>query len=120
MVPYSSVHVRLCEGDVVAAHGITECCVRAALQCVTDPELFIPTHLEPWAARGFPESLCANPEPTGSEERLLVIEDLDEALSKQNYVNIGLYCTVDTVQKWNYLLDSHFVDVNLLIYKERT
>lgn len=46
--------------------------------------------------------------PRDSEERLLVIEALDEALSKQNYLNIGLYCTVDIVQKWNYLLDSHF------------
>lgn len=65
VIPYSSVHVRLCEGAVVAAHGVTECCVRAALQCLTGPELFIPPHLKPWAARAFPESLCANPEPTG-------------------------------------------------------
>lgn len=61
--------------------------MRAVLQCLTDPEPFILFPLRLGQLTRF-QSLCVPVQsPLDSEERLLVIAALDEALSKQNYLN---------------------------------
>lgn len=61
--------------------------VRAVLQCLTDPEPFIPSPSRLGQLTPFQSHCVPIHSPLDSEERLIVIEALDEALSKQNYLH---------------------------------